>query len=603
MLSSCPAIHDAEAPRTRPAKSKPRLVVELRSRPAPYEPGSGPPLLPVTLMPDHDSTAFIVDRILLASPGLAKDGQALPRRMTYIVGWSDLPAARVLVPAMKVLEYVSPWVLEEWEYNFELELEDERAKLAEDKEREKRERAQQPQEDGAVDNAKVKKTKGKKRGRPPTHKNTQIEAGAVALPETDDEASRTRMKPGTMSLSTPQKTRLADFEDLSEEEGTPTRQTQPSPWNGAASLESESANVDVASNPMTGLKAQGRTFQQQVESFRPLKMTPVPLPSFPRSNVSGQQRTLPGMFATKNMGSAISSAESSKSTTPVSLPVLPPLRPAQSLPQAPSIRRSSEAWTSYQDAGRATSQPTVTPVPPPLVPPSASSTPSITSRPTSSKSQTTTSKPPRKRRRKDKPLLDESGLPVWVVKRIEDDGLFEIEGQGVQRLYKVRWEGDWPPEENPTWEPAANLPPNMVRNWHKTAPKVRARLSKGLSDRKHGGRTQSSALTIKKDGKLKQSKLTWPGGQKIYSVGDVMENELDAWQNSHQATNDDTEMELDETREETQRNGEQNAELFSLDEATGTGVGKNLNSSEPGSEERSSLAKRMSSWGAFFGGR
>ena len=117
-----------------------KISIPLASRPT-YVPGSGPPLQPVELVPTSDSTAYIVERILLPSPGVAKDGRPLPKRMAYIVGWRDLPAARLLVPVMEILDYVSPYALEEWEYNMELELEEDRSKLEE----EKRDLAQHPE--------------------------------------------------------------------------------------------------------------------------------------------------------------------------------------------------------------------------------------------------------------------------------------------------------------------------------------------------------------------------------------------------------------------------------------------------------------------------
>ncbi|KAH7312466.1 hypothetical protein B0I35DRAFT_57475 [Stachybotrys elegans] len=110
------------------SRKRTRIVVQLRARPAPYVPRSGPRLEPPRLQLPSDSTAYIVDRILLPSPGPAADGRPLPRRMTYIVGWHDLPAARALVPAMRILEYVSPLVLEEWEWQLELGLDEERGR-------------------------------------------------------------------------------------------------------------------------------------------------------------------------------------------------------------------------------------------------------------------------------------------------------------------------------------------------------------------------------------------------------------------------------------------------------------------------------------------
>jgi hypothetical protein len=523
--------------------------------------------------------------------------------MTYIVGWHDLPAARVLVPAMKILDYVSPWVLEEWEYSFELELEEERAKLAEDKQREKREEVHQAQQGGAAVRDKKSRKKGQKRGRPPTHKHTQIEAGAVALPETVEEASRARMKPGTMSLSTPQKTRLVDFEDLSDEDGTPSRQTQPA--RGATLPTVEDMDVGISEEEGARVDNHGHSSQKPSEILRAPKITPVPLPTFPQSN-AGMQRNLHGMFTTMNAGSGLSSVSSSKSSTPVPLPVLPSLRPTQSMTPAPAPQPStSQTWASLQNGTRAASvsvvRPPMTTVLPPVVPPSAGSTPSVSSRPTSSNSQTGTSKPPKKRRKKAKPLLDENGAAVWLVKRIEDDCLFDVEGKGIERLYKVRWEGDWPPEQNPTWEPAANLPESMIRNWHKTAPKIRARLSKGLGP-KDTGKLRLPALNPKKGGKMTQSKLNWNGGQKVSSVSDVFQSEADELDNDHQ---DGEEMATKHNQSgyDSGREEDQDDELFVLEKSADTGLGDKDKVMESISGARPSFASRMSSWGAFFGSR
>ena len=71
----------------------------------------------------------------------------------------------------------------------------------------------------------------------------------------------------------------------------------------------------------------------------------------------------------------------------------------------------------------------------------------------------------RKKRRKlskPEPKLE----PAWEVKRLEAHMITELGGQPV-RFFKVRWEGDWPPNENPTWEPQENLPPGLVKQYLK----------------------------------------------------------------------------------------------------------------------------------------
>ncbi|KAM4054431.1 hypothetical protein HRG_005287 [Hirsutella rhossiliensis] len=119
--------------RSRKDRTTNRIEIPLSSKRRRYVPGSGPPLQRISILPPEDSTAYIVERILLPSLGHAADGKPLPKRMTYIIGWRDLPAARHLVPAMKILNYVSPRALEEWESNREVELAEDRRKQADEK--------------------------------------------------------------------------------------------------------------------------------------------------------------------------------------------------------------------------------------------------------------------------------------------------------------------------------------------------------------------------------------------------------------------------------------------------------------------------------------
>ncbi|KAK6864543.1 hypothetical protein PG995_001071 [Apiospora arundinis] len=80
-------------------------------------------------------------------------------------------------------------------------------------------------------------------------------------------------------------------------------------------------------------------------------------------------------------------------------------------------------------------------------------------------STTTPASAHRKKRRKlstPKPQLE----PTWEVKRLEGHRIFDMHGQPV-RFFKVRWEGNWPPGENPSWEPEENLPPGLVKQYLK----------------------------------------------------------------------------------------------------------------------------------------
>src|SRR5690606_25307649 len=64
-------------------------------------------------------------------------------------------------------------------------------------------------------------TKGKKKRAGPLA-NAQIASAAAAGLETDED-SKGRFKGGALSLSTPQKRRMRDFEGLSGDEGSPTQ--------------------------------------------------------------------------------------------------------------------------------------------------------------------------------------------------------------------------------------------------------------------------------------------------------------------------------------------------------------------------------------------
>ncbi|KAG6147766.1 hypothetical protein E4U37_007845, partial [Claviceps purpurea] len=198
------------------ARSTPSLrssfVVAIRSRPR-YIPGTGPALQPPRLLPLAASTGYIIERILLPSPGLAADGRPLPKRMTYIVGWRDLPAASLRVPAMDILDYVSQRTLEEWEERLEDEMDEHRQHL-----------------DEKVGRWGEQKVSPGMRRRPPAH--TAIEQPAAIEIESESESESgtgsgvgSHAKSHGMSLSTPRKRRRADFPISSDEDSnSPTKQ-------------------------------------------------------------------------------------------------------------------------------------------------------------------------------------------------------------------------------------------------------------------------------------------------------------------------------------------------------------------------------------------
>ncbi|KAJ6445071.1 chromo domain-containingprotein [Purpureocillium lavendulum] len=420
--------------RERKPKLRSRIVIPLSSKPRDYVPNSGPPLQSICLLPPADSTAYIVERIILPSPGPAANGKPLPKRMTYIVGWRDLPAARLLVPAMNILDYVSPRALEEWEWNMEMELEEDRKVLAEEKKKE----LEQPLEE--------RKAASKKRGRPPAH--TAIEAGALAEPEPD---AHTRHKTGAMSLSTPKKNMLEDFEGLSdEEEMSPSRQlARETGWETGEDLEGgfeDTMEMDYERGESSGWE-------------RPVGV----LSDTDRSRGTSTQ-SAPG-WSSRQL--AMDSASQSPYQTP----------PASRLAGPPDQQPATPAhggFVSFNASNGISSVPSTVRTDPikegdiTLTAPRARPRPKSTKKPNLSSRKKAASTPAQE----SEPVASEGG-EAWVVQCIQGMELYEVEGRGLVRYFKVLWEGDWPPDQNPTWEPEENLPPSLVRNYRKQDKKRR----------------------------------------------------------------------------------------------------------------------------------
>ncbi|KAF4126982.1 Chromo (CHRromatin Organization MOdifier) domain [Geosmithia morbida] len=485
----------------RPAQHKPcgKLVVCIRERPRDYAPNSGPPCGDITLLPAGDSTAYITERILLPPSKGSGGGRPGPRRMSYIVGWHDLPAARLLVPVVDILDYVSPRELEAWETALEEELSAERAERAKAAEA----KVEAEKSEGAIPTAAAATTaaaapvpKGKrkrKKGKPPAH--AQIESAVVTGLETDEKGAKGRLKGGTLTLSTPPKYRIKELESLSDDDGddrdevtSPTHQLIGDMYDEAMGRESNQPEDAAHGNGLDGDDIPPRTTgglaPVRKETASSATAPPTPRPSWVTA------------------GSAPSS---SRKTAP--WPPWPPSSKPTStadLTPAPPKKRSSPSQSRAPDE-------------------STSGTKKSSDKKKTKKGKQATPKP--KKNKDPEPAPD--GEPEWIVERIENDALFEVDGQDDPvRFFQVRWEGDWPPDQNPTWEPEENLPPNLIRNYLKT----------GKAKRKQPPGTAEDGGSNKKP-KLKQSKLSWLGVEKSRygsvseafagEENDLLENEKD----------------------------------------------------------------------------
>ncbi|KAG6091559.1 hypothetical protein E4U30_006712 [Claviceps sp. LM220 group G6] len=489
------------------ARSTPSLrssfVVAIRSQPR-YIPGIGPALQPPRLLPLAASTGYIIERILLPSPGLAADGRPLSKRMTYIVGWPDLPAASLRVPAMDILDYVSQRTLEEWEERLEDEMDEHRQHLGE--------------KAGRWGEHKV--SPGMRR-RPPAH--TAIEQPAAIEIEIESESEsesetgsgvESHAKSHGMSLSTPRKRRRADFHVSSDEESnSPTKQL-----NRELHGNSDGGEDMMPDNVVN--HRQGKTMEVAVDldlkrgddvdmaTNKPLRIvTPVPLPPFitcksssTTTNNNNNNTTRESNANIHNINGSIHTraASNSKRTAvdsgTASLPKPPPKKEKKqkvmhskeggtlSQKNAPLLANVAIDNAIQQLPTRGSSrgrrkQPTST-----NQPPAASAHTHRRSELTGTRKKTQrTVAPPPPLPQMPSPSIKSSSHEAedsaWEVERLEDMTLYHVQNHGPIRYFLVRWVGEWPPEQNPSWEPEHNLHPDLVRNYMKLAKKKRAKLA------------------------------------------------------------------------------------------------------------------------------
>ncbi|KAG5999219.1 hypothetical protein E4U43_002215 [Claviceps pusilla] len=467
--------------------SSPRsnIVVAIRPRPN-YVPGTGPALQPPRLLPLAASTGYIIERILLPSPGLAADGRPLPKRMTYIVGWRDLPAASLRVPAMDILQYVSLGALEDWEDRLEDEMDDHRQHVGDETGRL-----------GGKDMASPKT-----RRRPPAHSAIEqpaaIESESEPEPEPEPEPGvGPHAKSQGMSLSTPRKRKLAEFEGLSDDDddNSPTKQLARELLGNSDGAEHVMPSLVDRHNGKTIITAMDRGLKRE-ESIDttgyklPSTVTPVPLPPFiayqSNHGSSGPGASIPSR-AVVSLGMDRSSESPHEKEDPVVLsieggdtlsngrrsvalanvdsaavPVLPARGPSRD--QAKRRTSTSQTPTSLVQ-GRRRSEPTRKRTKKQhrgTLAPSEMQTTSTSTNTTTTTTTTTT---------------QQADDTAWEVERLEDMALYDVENQGLVRYFLVRWVGDWPPEQNPSWEPEDNIPADLVRTYTKMDKKRRAKLA------------------------------------------------------------------------------------------------------------------------------
>ncbi|KAL1868911.1 hypothetical protein Daus18300_005747 [Diaporthe australafricana] len=531
-----------------------QFQIPIRSQPPKYTRGSGPPPPRISLRLVHDSNAFIIDKAVLPQGPFLSDDSTRQRRCYYIIGWPDLPAARPVVDASKILDYVSPRTLEDWEYQDALRRVKEREEESEEQERA-----------DAKGKAVIRRGPGagvqlgarRKPGRP---RRAMMVAQSSPEPELNSEQEEMlQRRMSGPSLSTPQKSRLAQL--VAEEEILEDPEEADEDAQSAIHRQLESDSLDevvfdgdvnmgvledldllrlssavpgisggessrassakpASSNPPSSLArtaadmathdGSGSTFQRppakdrsnQSNSasasrssqvpVRPLNIstTPVPLPSYlkamkqrpsmpnslAKTVVSSSSPTLPGGYGqalastptisqpcpTKGEGSSLSvdrSLSHENGFTPIggTFP-RPPKRPAEEFPPFAGVpaRAKLKKGKKKKQVELPHAQPGIS-------------------------AETEASG--------DQELDLVQGKQDYVVKRLEGDYILD----GVH-WFKVRWEGEWPESQNPTWEPKENIAGKLVKEYLKRKARREANqlVSKNSNNKKSKSRRTSS---------------------------------------------------------------------------------------------------------------
>jgi len=532
-----------------------------------YVRNSAPPQPPISLLPARDSDAFIIDKVV--HPVTAVIDKDVQRRACYIIGWPDLPAARVMISCTRALDYVSPWEMENWEYKDALRREEE--------EFEKDTAAAMLASAAEMPGAAAEPVK-KRRGRPP-RAALQDQPPPTPILGAEDRKLIAQKKAAGPSLSTPPKRRWEELlpdeeeeEEVPEEgyddsdeaipqqlgvedrEGTTESTAEgaerrgpkldksariapatPSRWAGEDTDSDDSDQASLASfngPPRRGMTA-GMGHSKLLSDHSPmppakrvkLRSAPSPLRLSPGQEVSLEARTSPS----ESGGPTSSAASLSEQTRPArhinKLRNTPKLQSLMLSQKKRSLGNSRNTPVRNLTAtapvngrpGAAPSSATPTPraIEHRIAPPIQSTTlahPKSAKQVSPSHNGLTTQSPPlptaSRRKKTDKPQkavgidVEES---AWDIKGLEGDKIVEDEDGAHVRYFKVRWKGDWPPDQNPTWEPEHNISKGAVRAYLK---------------KKAQRSGEASSATPKKS--LKQNTLPpWIGHKKFSSVSEA----------------------------------------------------------------------------------
>lgn len=530
-----------------------RFDIPIGTSPLPFDPAGRPPPR-VNLQATKDTDAYIVDKIVLPLEPFTEPGDPRQRRLYYIIAWPDLRAARPVVDATKILDYVSSRELEEWEYGDLLRRVDEKQRA--------------DAEAAASTQAGVPGEKKKPGRKPKNAMRAQIRPPTPEL-DSEEEEILARKKQGP-SLSTPQKGRrlqleseleLLDSEEASADDVDADLQLQ---------LENETAygylgdGYDQDEQPMPLGERNEPTYNSGGASSPPSRAVSRPLvpssshqdspsvqatPAPPVSHPRPEPKYAPSTVAASNYKPT--------SSTPVPLPFQLPFPPKT---HSPSLAQKAAVLPTWESSSRLSRHPTPKPSKPLIKTATSGTTPTHSPAPESSGGFVPANsftpvgghfpRPPKrpaedsfegggsvettpsaarskKERRKKEPrrsqpqaepeVMDEVTLapeaePEYVVKRLEGDQIFE----GVH-YFKVRWEGEWPEDQNPTWEPQDNISSVLVKKY------LKRKAEREAAKTPKNNKTPKAKLTP--GGKHQQTLAHW--ARKYSSVAEAFEGQAE----------------------------------------------------------------------------
>ncbi|KAJ2904742.1 hypothetical protein MKZ38_007360 [Zalerion maritima] len=446
------------------------------------------------------------------------DLKKVKREFAYVVSWTDQPEVKVAVPGTEILEYVTPRTLEDFEFGEWVKREDKRAREEREKEMAGGKFSSKlaipvsvpvPGGGGAMG----KNKKGRGRGRPPK-KN----AMTLLEPPPSPPRAKTMVVKGP-SLSTPQKTKATlataatawDDQDLVED--CVPREETPCDSAGLEVGETEGTEGQefyTSDEDYSDIEPPPRKRSRGVESGGSRAARPSPAP-IPRSNpATSSQRPTPTPKKEKS--------RSRKSFTPS------PSRLSRHYDNSSSSRLQGSALKAAgssrfipssqvddeeqeEDAFDGTEEHTTKPknnMQPSIASSSGSVLPRVVAGPlsdyvppppTAQHSSSIPPPPPPLPKYKSKPPEEEE-IPeqAWEVKALEGDKY--IDGH---RHYLVRWKGDWPLEENPTWEPKENISWVLIKAY--------LRMKKEEANRDGNGKGTEGKLKERADDKRKDARV------------------------------------------------------------------------------------------------